>query len=159
MMNNLMKTNRLIFTAVFLMLATTACKKKEPAAEPDRTALLTAKPWKINKILANDSPIAGTALQSILGANALLSQLASSDILFKSDGKFTATDRATGQKTEGTWTFKDSNTKLRLDAAAQGFDFTVALLSDKNLTLNTPYTYSAGGFPITIKATFELIPA
>jgi hypothetical protein len=154
-----MQTCRLFLTALFMIVAVAACKKKESAAEPNRTALLTTKSWKINRITVNNSAVDESAVQSLLGTNALLGQLTASDILFKSDGTFTATNRTSGQKIEGTWSFKENETKLRLDAAGQGYDFTVVLLSDKNLNLTTPYTYNVGAVPITVAAGFELIPS
>ncbi len=154
-----MKTFRPFLITLLLLALVTACKKKESAPEPDRTALLTAKPWKIDKVLVNGSPVTPATIQSVLGSTALLGQLTTSDVVFKTDGTFTATNRTSAQKTEGTWSFKENSTKLRLDAAAQGYDFTVKSLSDKNLNISTPYTYSVGGFPVTITADFELVPA
>ena len=154
-----MKTFRPFLITLLLLALVAACKKKESAPEPDRTALLTAKPWKIDRILSNGSPVTGVVLQELLGSNALFSQLAASNILFKADGTFAATNRGSGQNVEGTWSFKENGTKLRLDAAAQGYDFTVKLLSASNLNLTTPYTFSVGGFPVTVTADFELVPA
>ena len=154
-----MKTFRYFLITLFLLALVAACKKKESTPEPDRTALLTAKPWKIERILVNGSPVTPATIQSVLGSSALLGQLTTSDIIFRTDGTFTATNRTNAQKTEGTWSFKENNTKLRLDAAAQGYDFTIALISGKNLNISTPYTYSVGGFPITVTADFELVPA
>lgn len=154
-----MRTYRTLKITLFLLAAVVACKEKEPATEPDRTTLLTAKPWKIDRILVNGSPVTPAAIENLLGSAALLSQLPASDILFKADGTFTATNRTTAQKTEGTWSFKENNTKLRLDAAGQGYDFTIKTLSASNLDLSTPFTSIVGGFPVTVAADLALVPA
>ena len=78
-----MKTFRPFLITLLLLALVVACKKKESAQEPDRTALLTAKPWKIDKVLVNGSPVTPATIQSVLGSAALLSQLPASNILFK----------------------------------------------------------------------------
>ncbi|MDJ1503363.1 hypothetical protein [Xanthocytophaga agilis] len=131
-----------------------SCKKDEENPESTRTELLTSHSWKISQVLANGTPVTDDAIQLILGSGSSLAQLTRSSILFKTDSTYTATDQQTDSTFTDTWYFTDNETKIRLEAASDTFDFTIDLLSKEKLNLSTRYTVSG----LTPTIVLQLVP-
>jgi|GEM_PF-6454203 len=143
------------------LLFVTACKKNDPA--PDRTALLTAKEWKVNQVKLNNNALDQTTIQQILGQGGLdvLDLLYNSNILFKTNGTYTATDRNTGAISDGTWEWNSvsNRTYLNITAQAQIYDFELLTLTESILSVSRPFTYNFLGTPVSGTVQLNLIPA
>ncbi len=137
----------------FFFITLVACNRDED--EPNKTVLLTAKPWKVDQVYVANQVITDPNLLQYLG------QLQNTSIRFNADGTCTATDPNTQVVTSGTWQFNADQTRLLLDLPDQDFDFEIKVLSDNNLNLSTPVTVGPPTFPFPITQTVELrlIPA
>jgi hypothetical protein len=126
-----MKSIQLLFVLVFTLAIMSGCKKDdEPAAAPTKTQLLTAKAWKLDKIMA-----LGFDVTSLLGAE-VLGELGNSNIQFKTDGTYTSTNRTTNASSSGKWEFNTDETQLILDkGSVNELSLDLIQLSDKNLDL------------------------
>ncbi|MDJ1484371.1 hypothetical protein QNI16_27990 [Cytophagaceae bacterium YF14B1] len=130
-----------------------SCKKEE-APKTTRTELLTNHSWKINQVLANGTPVTDDAIQLILGSESSLAQLTRSSIIFKTDNTYTGTDQQTDSTFTDTWYFIENESKIRLKAKSDTLDFTIDVLSEKQLNLSTRYTVSG----ITPTIVLQLVP-
>jgi hypothetical protein len=108
-----MKNMRLLlslFVLVIPLFLVTACIDKDEGPQPDnRKELLTARPWKMKKVLANDI-INITDYPEV-------AVFKDAQVKFEEDGTYTAT-RGTETQT-GTWAFADNETKLVLNAGTE----------------------------------------
>ena len=75
--------------AVGVLAVGVSCKKKEDTP-PDRTALLTARTWRISQVKANNTPLTDQLLQQVAGQAGLLGQIYNSNVVFKADGTFSS---------------------------------------------------------------------
>jgi hypothetical protein len=102
-----MKNPLLLFRLlVIILFYLTACEEKEDEPQPaTRTELLTAKPWKMNKILGNGIDVTNNPL--------LPDNLKDMRVKFDPDGSYTMTS-VIGSQT-GSWAFADKETQLVLD--------------------------------------------
>lgn len=157
----LMKTHRILLVALCILAIVTACKKttEEPAAT--RTAVLTAKAWKLASpgVWLSGNPVDDATVKTYLGNAGSLAQFATSDILFKSDGTYTATNKTTGATTSGEWAFKDNDTKIQLKSGVQSFDLTIDELTADSfkMSIGLKTLVPASFFDAPVQ--FRLIPA
>ncbi len=133
-----MKRNPFVMLMLALIFLTaTSCKKKE--TEPDFTSLLVAHSWKVDKVLAYNNPVTDETIQLYSGQDGaqLLGVLYNSDIVFKNDGTYVATDRKSTQPTTGTWalTSKDQKTYLTINSDGVAYEFEVATLTTTKLSV------------------------
>lgn len=126
-----MKSIHLLFILVLMLSIITGCKKDDgPDAAPTKTQLLTAKAWKLDKIMA-----LGFDVTSLLGEEAL-GELSNSNIQFKADKTYTSINRTTNASNNGKWEFTADETKVILDkGTANEMTLDVVQLADKNLDL------------------------
>jgi hypothetical protein len=126
-----MKSIQLLFVLILTLAILVGCKKDdEPEAAPTKTQLLTAKAWKLDKIMAQ-----GFDVTSLLGAE-VLGELGNSNIQFKTDGTYESTNRTTNAKSSGKWEFNNDQTQMTLDKGTVGeLTLDIIQLNDKNLDL------------------------
>jgi hypothetical protein len=148
-----MKSIHSIVVLLFILIFAAGCKKDDDKEkELTKTAILTAKPWKLDKFLIFGQPVTDPEILEAVGS------LANSDVQFKADGTYTATNRSTGAKTNGNWEFNADQTKLTIKGGATSEDitFNIVTLTDKNLDLSTQQTVDGFPFPVTVD--IKLIP-
>ena len=144
--------------AVGVLAVGVSCKKKEDTP-PDRTALLTARTWRISQVKANNTPLTDQLLQQVAGQAGLLGQIYNSNVVFKADGTFSSPNNNT---VSGTWTFNTDKTELTLVSGGQSNGFKVITLSETSLVLESLSSYTVN-VPIigdiSARVTLEMAPA
>jgi hypothetical protein len=139
-----------LLTGLFsLLILNISCDKDNddpPPPAKTKTELLTAAPWKYEKI---DPAAAETYINCFID----------NVVTFTADGKGTCPDSGT-QCNPPTgnfnWNFTDNETKLHLDATlipAGSNDFTIVTLNETNLVASQDITSPVG--PIKITITFK----
>jgi hypothetical protein len=145
---DLMKTMQLLFRLlVVLLFFVTACGDKEDAPKPpSRTGILTAKAWKMNKLLKNEIDV--TDDPSLLQFKAMQFE-------FKADGSYTLTSLL-GTQT-GTWAFSENDSKVILDPnTTDAQTLEIVELKDSSLKFRTANEIPPLGQQMII---LELVPA
>jgi Domain of unknown function (DUF5004) len=106
-MKNMLLLFRLLVVLLFYL---TACEDKESTPQPaSRADMLTAKTWKMNKVLADGINITNDPAAA---------EFKSMRIKFQADKNYTITT-SSGTVT-GTWTFADNETKVVFDPNTAG---------------------------------------
>jgi hypothetical protein len=105
-----MKNTRLLYYLFFILLfQVTACRDKQDDPKPlTRTELLTAKTWKIEKILGK-----AFGVEMDLTDDPLVEDFRDVQFTFRPDG--TGTISAAGDTETVTWAFASNETKLVLN--------------------------------------------
>ena len=124
-----------------LILLVAACKKEETTA-PTKTELLTKHSWKVSQVKANNIPLTDELVTQIAGQAGLLGSLYASDIQFKTDGTFTATNRTTNGSISGTWSLDSSQNQVAIVADGQTINFKITKLTDDNRSLESVNSYT-----------------
>lgn len=100
-----------LVASLVIGLLMVACKKKDSPTTPNRTDLLTTKAWKISQVkLSNGLPVTEALIGQVLGQGSFYSQFINSDVLFKKDNTYTATNRTNQQTINGEWHFNADST-------------------------------------------------
>lgn len=152
-----MKSYQFLFALVITLSLLAGCKKDDDKeAEPTKTALLTAKPWKLDKIIAFSQDVT-----NLLGAE-VLGELGNSNVQFKSDGTYESTNRTTNAKTSGKWEFNTEQTKVILNkGTARELTLDVIQLSANNLDLQqkiSKSTIDVSLLPAQYQLLFAAVP-
>jgi hypothetical protein len=105
-----MKNAYLLFRLLIVLLVyLTACgDKKNDPQPPTKTDILTAKIWKMNRVLGN-----GVDVTDMVAEMPELSQFKDMRFKFNADGSYTLT--SAGGTQAGTWAFTENETKIVLD--------------------------------------------
>lgn len=139
-----------------------ACKKNDSKPAPTKTELLTQRAWKITQVKANNTPLTDDLVTQVAGQAGLLGELYASDVLFKADGTFTATNRTTQNTFSGTWTFNADQTQLTITTSTQTIAFKITKLTSDILTMDSADSYTVT-IPIlgtqSVIVTLDLVPA
>jgi hypothetical protein len=148
-----MRSIHSLFVCVIALTFIISSCKKDKETVPSKTALLTAKAWKLDKVLLFNTEVTDPNILATIGG------LANSEVKFNADGTYTATDRTTNTKTNGTWEFNSDQTKLTVKGSTTGSDvtFDIKTLTDKNMDLFTQQAIT--GYPISVPIDIKLIPA
>jgi hypothetical protein len=140
------------FLVIFfaLVVAFSSCKKDDPKATKTSDIVRT---WQVNKLSAKVGTFELVVYEK--GKNDNMQDFSKFRLTFQKDGKYTGVDDE-GQKTGGTWAFKDNETKLVLDeGTSSAVTFNIQKLSSGNLDISTTQTEDG----VTSVVTFFLIPA
>ncbi|MCU0353352.1 MAG: hypothetical protein MUD08_06370 [Cytophagales bacterium] len=143
--------------AVSLLAVGVSCKKKEDTA-PDRTALLTARTWRINQVLLSNTPLTDDLLRQIAGQAGLLGEIYSSNVIFNADGTFRSPSNTA---LTGSWSFNADQTELTITSGAQSVGFRVVALTATGLELETLQAYTANVPPfgnVSARITLQMVP-
>lgn len=125
-----MKSIQLLFVLLLTLALVAGCKKDDKEAEPTKTAIVTAKAWKLDKIFALNQDITSFVGEDLLG------ELGNSDVKFNVDGTYTSTNRSTNATANGNWEFSADETKMILNkGTTRELTLDVIQLSNSNLDL------------------------
>lgn len=152
-----------LYSIVFLLFVLTflaGCKKDDDKEkELTKTAMLTAKPWKIQNISTNPAVPAGLPVDINAIIREALGDLSNSDIKFDANGTYVSTDRTTGATSSDKWSFGSNETQLIINSDGETYTFKIEQLTTSNLNLSLPYPVNFGGLPINLTVLVNLIPA
>ena len=144
-----------------LVLLLAACKKEESTA-PTKTELLTKHSWKVSKVKANNTELTDDLVAQVAGQAGLLGELYASDVLFKTDGSFTATNRTTKSSFSGTWSFNSDASQISITSDGQTIDFKITKLTSDEFSMNSVNSYKVTVQPfgeLSAIVTLDLVPA
>jgi hypothetical protein len=136
----------LFFAALLLQI--TACKDKDDDPEPiSKTDLLTAKTWKMNKVLGNGLNITNEPV---------VQEYKDMEITFRPDGTYVGS--TTDGTVEGTWAFAENETELVFDpGTTDAYTWEIVELKENSLKLRSslfiPFINSS------MLVVFEMVPA
>jgi hypothetical protein len=115
----------------------------------------------VKQVKANNNPVSDDLLAQVAGQAGLLGELYASDVLFKTDGTFTATNRTTQNSFTGTWAFNIDQSQITIRANTQTISFKLITLTSDNLTMDSvnAYAVTISGFNVQVIVNLELVPA